>query len=336
MSNIFISLTSYGERINTVHHVVSSLKKQSARVDKIILWLDENELKKEEVPDSLSNLEDSVFEVRFCPNYKSYKKLIPTLHAYPEVTVITFDDDIIIPDGVVDCFIDAHLKCPDAIVASRGRLIARNDEKVLESYDQWMLINNPTNVTSEYGILPIGYGGVLYPTGSLNNKVLDSEVFMTLADNADDIWFKCMSLLNHTPTLILPRKVSEKFHVIDRTQDVALYRTVNTEDRNLKCFYAIKNKYKELDVIFEKDSFTQVSIDSQFLHDLLSRPKLFDSKSDAVDFFRSAAIEVEGVNIKLADKLMRIARKYRPNGPLINKKIQVYKEKIAKSKILRD
>ena len=325
---IIISLTSYAERINVVHLVVESLKKQTYQVDKIVLWLDEAELSRQQLPTALAALEDELFEVRFCPNYKSYKKLVPSLKAFPDAHIITFDDDIIIPANVVEAFVDAHQRHPRAVIASRGRLMMMGENGDFEGYDRWTLLNNDTEVEAPFSIIPIGYGGVLYPNSSMDVEVTNVDQFRALADNADDIWFKCMSLLKHTPTIILPRSVSDKFKIIDNTQETALYLTVNTDDRNVKCLQAIAHAYPALGAIFKSDTFKLVTIDNRLLNQLLSRPNLFDSSEKAVSFFRDTAMKIEHSHLNLAYQLMLIARKYRPQGPLINRKISEYKAKM--------
>ncbi|WP_137222060.1 hypothetical protein [Shewanella sp. MEBiC00475] len=325
---IIISLTSYAERINVVHLVVESLKKQTYQVDKIVLWLDETELTRPQLPQALVALEDELFEVRFCPNYKSYKKLVPSLVAFSDAHIITFDDDIIIPTNVVEAFVDAHQRHSNAVIASRGRLMMTDEHGAFEGYDKWTLLNNDTEVMAPFSIIPIGYGGVLYPNGGLDSEVINVDQFSALANNADDIWFKCMSLLKHTPTVILPRSVSDKFKVIENTQEIALYLTVNTDDRNGKCLQAIAQAYPALFTLFKSDTFQHVTIDNRLLSQLLSRPNLFDSSEKAVSFFRDAAMKIEHSHLNLAYQLMLTARKYRPQGPLINRKIREYQAKM--------
>lgn len=328
MHQIIISLTSYGERINVVHLVVESLKKQTYQVDKIVLWLDETELARQQLPAALVALEDELFEIRFCPNYKSYKKLVPSLVAFSNAHIITFDDDIIIPSHVVASFVEAHQRHPEAVIAARGRLMMTDQNGNFEGYDKWTLLNNDTEVMAPFGILPIGYGGVLYPLGSLHREVTNVEQFRALADNADDIWFKCMSLLKHTPTVVLPRNVSDSYRIIENTQEGALYLTVNTNDRNRQCLIAIADAYPDIRKMFMAETFSLVTIDSRLLNQLLSRPVLFDSTENAVAFFRDAAMKVEHSHLNLACQLMTLARKYRPQGPLINRKIREYQAKM--------
>ncbi|WP_462169257.1 hypothetical protein [Pseudoalteromonas lipolytica] len=328
MKQLIISLTTYGERLNTVHLVVDSLKQQTYRASKILLWLDETELAYEKIPEELRALEDELFEIRFCPNYKSYKKLIPTLNQFPDASIITFDDDIIIPPLTVQTFVEASTRFANTIIAARGRFILKDKNGTLKKYQDWNLITNSSEVIAEKCILPIGYGGILYPPRSLHCDSCDVDKFSGLADNADDIWFKCMALLNGFGTLILPRTVSTGYREIAGTQSSALYLTVNTEDRNIRCLNAIKKSYPTLDEIFSSDDFSYVKVTSDYLSEMQSMPSLFINRQQAAGFFREAALAVEDSNMRVALELMEKAKKCRPNGPLINRKIKEYKSKL--------
>ncbi|WP_112478450.1 hypothetical protein [Vibrio variabilis] len=48
-----------------------------------------------------------------------------------------------------------------------------------------------------------------------------------------------------------------------------------------------------------------------------------------VDFLRDEAIRLENKDIRLALKLMEIAHKARPNGPVISQKVQQYRQKVS-------
>ena len=51
-----------------------------------------------------------------------------------------------------------------------------------------------------------------------------------------------------------------------------------------------------------------------------------------VEFLRNKAISLENTDLKLAIKMMLIAKVYRPNGPVINKKINEYRKKLSVNK----
>ncbi len=56
------------------------------------------------------------------------------------------------------------------------------------------------------------------------------------------------------------------------------------------------------------------------------KPDISDEEIDAI---RNAAIRLEALDLKTSHDLMSIARKYRPQGSLINKKLEQYKEQLG-------
>ena len=90
---LVVSLTTFGQRVFDVHLVVESIMQQTVLPNRIILWLDETEFNESSLPLSLKKMQQRGLEIRYCPNLRSYKKIIPTLKLVPEATVITIDDD---------------------------------------------------------------------------------------------------------------------------------------------------------------------------------------------------------------------------------------------------
>ena len=263
--DIIISLTTYSKRIKTVHKTISSLLNQSLRVDKILLWLDETEVKHSELPAELIALESDVFEICFCPNYKSYKKLIPTLECYPEAVIITFDDDINYPQDQVEKLVHAHFEQPNEIITSVARNIQIQDGQILP-YSDWLHTFREQVGKAYWQLLPIGVGGVLYPVGSLHKEVMNVEAFMTLAPHGDDLWFKCMTLLNDRKVIALNHGYNLSGNTIEGTQDVGLWQTFNEgSDSNFNQLNSIVEYYS---------SVKKKVMASEFSHTTLSNIEL--------------------------------------------------------------
>ena len=139
-------------------------------------------------------LKERGVEIRFCEDYKSYKKLIPTLREFPEAIIITVDDDVIYPMDLVERLIKAYKKDPGSVHYCRGHRIILNENKKPVSYNNW--INNYKGLDLSSLNFPTGIGGILYPPHCFHQDVLREDIFMKLCPLADDIWFKTMSLLN--------------------------------------------------------------------------------------------------------------------------------------------
>jgi hypothetical protein len=86
---LIISLTSYPARFSSLHLVLRALLSQSVAADRVILWLDPGD---EDLLPRAARLPG--LEIRTCPNWRSYKKIVPTLLEAPEAYIVTADDDI--------------------------------------------------------------------------------------------------------------------------------------------------------------------------------------------------------------------------------------------------
>ena len=98
---IIVSLTSYPQRIDIVYKVIDSLLRQSLKPDVVVLWLARDEFPRQEqsLPRELRRYIKFGLTIRWCENLRSYKKLIPSLKAYPSDTIVTADDDILYPEN---------------------------------------------------------------------------------------------------------------------------------------------------------------------------------------------------------------------------------------------
>lgn len=113
-----ISLTSWKARINTVGLTLFSLYKQCPGFH-IVLVLSEEEFpnKEKELPDTvMAFVEQNLIEILWViPNYKSMKKVIFTMQKYPDIPVISADDDCLYTCNYAENLYTAWQKQPDTI-----------------------------------------------------------------------------------------------------------------------------------------------------------------------------------------------------------------------------
>jgi len=244
-SELIVSFTTYNKRIHDVHLVIESIAQQTLKPNRLILWLDENEFTLESIPLILHKQIDRGLEVRFCPNYKSYKKLIPTLKLFPNANIITIDDDILYPHDMVEMLMKEHIRYPRHIIGHRAHEIKLNNNEVLP-YDEW---ENETkkHQCSIFCFITTG-GGTLFPTNSFILEVANHEVFLSLCPNADDIWFKAMALLNDVKCKKVEdnRDFFNRFLLLSNSQDIALYKeNIINNDTQLKAVFEYYDLYKK-------------------------------------------------------------------------------------------
>lgn len=79
---VIVSLTSYSRRVEQVHVSIESLMRQTVKPNRIILWLDDS-WNHNNLPAALLMQMRRGLEVRFCPDYRSYKNSFPRSGNFP-------------------------------------------------------------------------------------------------------------------------------------------------------------------------------------------------------------------------------------------------------------
>lgn len=190
MKNLVVSLTSFPGRIEKVWQTIFSLKLQTFRPEKIILWLSEIEFPSRNLPISLTDLTDSQFEIRFVKeNLRSHLKYYHAFKEFSTSYIITVDDDMFYNKNTVKNLVLKSGKYPDAIISNRVRKM-RFFEKSLLSYNLW---DTRVRVEKDPDLFLLGVDGVLYPPGSMPPLTTRSEKFMELAPLADDVWLNAIT-----------------------------------------------------------------------------------------------------------------------------------------------
>lgn len=240
---VILSLTSYSTRIDTVYLTILSLLTQTHRADRVILWLSELDFSLDILPKKLKSLQNYGLTIAFCPDIRSYKKLIPTIKLYPDNIIITFDDDVIYPENQVHRLLETYKNNKNSVVCHRAHKLLKNNRGELRPYKQWEF--DVREKKPAFDIVPIGIGGVLYPPGCFWQEVINEAAFMKLCPDADDLWFKAMTLKNGYMSKVVDEPVEYRDYLqIPSTRNNSLWQSnVTNNDRQLK---AILTAYPEL------------------------------------------------------------------------------------------
>jgi hypothetical protein len=192
---VVVTLTSFPARIGETWIAIESIFQQTRVPGRIILVLAEEEFPGRKLPKYILSQEARGLTVLWTDvNYRSYDKLLPVLKRYPDATVITIDDDKIMPRNLVADLVDASSENPGWIIGYRGwEMLVRSGELAFGRGWKRATPDSPP----ERVFIP-GNSGVLYPPGSLHPTVHDIETAMELAPTSDDIWFWACSVLNGT------------------------------------------------------------------------------------------------------------------------------------------
>jgi hypothetical protein len=190
---LVLSVTSFPPRFPTLSLTLRGLLSQSVRPDATILWVAHRD--RGLLPDDVIALQMFGLSIRTCDDLGSYKKIVPLLETEAEAFVATADDDNYYPPNWLETLVAGQEKWPGAIICHTARVVQFDIEGRPKPYRQW-----PRAASNLDGpLLPTGFGGVLYPPGSLSAEATDRELFMKLSPTADDLWLKWMSARRNTP-----------------------------------------------------------------------------------------------------------------------------------------
>lgn len=196
VSNVIISLTSFPARLNTIWQCIESLKRQSVTPEKIILYLSKEQVSQSELPSSLVNEEDDLFEIRMVDgDIRSHKKYYYAMKEYPDKIIVTTDDDVIYPPFMLSCLLEAHSQYPEDVIANYTHVI-KHKNGVVAPYIEWYDLPAEQNKIDETpNQIQVGIGGVLYPPKSLFKDVFNIDLARELSFLADDLWLFAQTIM---------------------------------------------------------------------------------------------------------------------------------------------
>lgn len=233
---LIVSLTSYPPRFPTLALTLRSLSRQSVQPDRIILWLDagDDALLPRDVTDQ-SNI-----EIRICPPWRSFKKLVPTVQLAPDAYVVTADDDVYYPVDWLKKLADAAQSGATVACLRAHRVVVSHGAP--EGYESWQ--HNLEMPETGPLVFPTGVSGVIYAPNVFHADVTRDDLFMKLAPSADDIWLYWMHRLQGSK----PVKLGQRARILEwaGTQSVSLRATnrlANEQGGNDRAIAALMKHY---------------------------------------------------------------------------------------------
>lgn len=198
-AELIVSLTSYPARFNTLHLTLISILRQTTRPDRLILWIAHDDMPL--LPEAVSRLTQYGLEIRACVDLRSYKKIIPTLEAFPDAFIVTADDDIHYHRNWLYELVDSYMQKPADVICQRGHCVRLDQTGNPLSYLDWSW-----NITEELEsplVAATGVGGVLYRPGVFDNRAVDASLFLSVCPTADDLWLYWMIRLKGASVRVL-------------------------------------------------------------------------------------------------------------------------------------
>ncbi len=225
--NIIVSFTSYGIRLKKCTWLAAySMLQQSTKPEKIILYLDYS-FQSIKLPYPIRKLLKMGLEIAYCKDIRSYKKLIPALSMFPQKTIITIDDDIYYSKHLIKNLYETSIENPKSICANTAIEITLDEKKNPLPYTKW----NRSISSHAHLLFAVGCGGILYPPNSLNMDLLAEKDFMSIAPNADDIWFFATRIKSGSH-LALAKKYKIILHPVNYLYE-RLHRDAGLTEKNV-------------------------------------------------------------------------------------------------------
>lgn len=247
--DFIVSLTTFPQRIQTLKYTLYSIVNQNLQPKKIILSLSTEEFKDKVLPDEILEFQKYGLEILWNDsNLKQYNKIIPILEKYKDDVIITLDDDIYYPQGLLKGLFEAHLSNKNVIWCQRARMIKINNGAI-DSFFNWKLIKKDDTIHQNkpsFRIFLEGVGGVLYPPNIFYKDVNNISKFMKLSPKADDVWLWAMAVLNMTKIGVVKNNLMSNGNAMTispHNTSLWLDNLVSGNDRQIK---AIVESYPQI------------------------------------------------------------------------------------------
>ena len=215
---LVVSLTSYPPRFPTLDLTLRRLLSQDVAPDELVLWIAHQD--RASLPRRVEHLQEHGLTIGTCEDLRSYKKIVPALGAYPDAFIAICDDDTNYPTRWLRALVEGY-RDPQEVVCHKARRFAVDLDGQVLRYENWPSLFEEE--AAGRSVLPIGFGGVLYPPGSLPPETLDAERFMRLCPHGDDLWLFWLSRLAGC-TARRTSTINKRFGGWPGTQSVALWR----------------------------------------------------------------------------------------------------------------
>lgn len=183
----FASMTTYPGRFKSALVAIESISNQTKRPYALVVNISEEDWKAAQL--------DFIRKAKFafkgwlivepCVNLKPANKIIPTAQKHGDSIIITFDDDVVYPADRAEKLLEKHKEYRDHPIAFRTRKIIFNKKKPMP-YVSWHVshdVDGPDKLN-----FPTSVSGSLYPANFFPDSFFDTEKYIKLSHDNDDIW----------------------------------------------------------------------------------------------------------------------------------------------------
>jgi len=236
-----VSMTTYGDRLRSVHLVLESIAAGSVLPSRMILWVDSEEAFVNRTP-GLQRLVERGLEINRSENFGPHTKYYPYLVATDkfDTPLVTADDDLLYSKWWLEGLDRAYRENPSSVNCYRAHRM-RLERGAIAPYVSWGACKTKTPSFLNFGT---GVSGCIYPPTLLERLKLAGTEFLQLCPKADDVWLHVNALRAGMQTRqILDRPL--RFPFVPGTQGSGLYHSNVLLSRNDE---QIRNTYKASDI----------------------------------------------------------------------------------------
>jgi hypothetical protein len=216
-ADFVVSIASYPKRAYLLPAVFEALNTQTTVPKKWLLVLSEEEWPDMKLPNFLNKLIKRGLEIVWVRNNTyAVKKLVPVIEKYPELGVITFDDELIYGKYVIEKLIQYSNTNKGAIIGHVGKQLVQKEGILKMVYRD---NNNADLKTPSTQVYFLGGSGTYYPANSLDGTVTDSKAIAKIVPGrGSDIWFWAAAVANGTKQICLGSKTDSTLYFAIPTQ----------------------------------------------------------------------------------------------------------------------
>lgn len=255
----YLSITSIFQNQDILIPTLKSISNQSIKPEKCYIYLSEEPylkdlgFKNKIISDNLSKFiqnNNTIFEIKWCKNTGSYRKLLPLLQEKWEedCIIITIDDDTEYDKDLIKNYLNDYNK-HKCCINYRGFTMKFSNSLTEIKY----LIRENKREKYLYNFLT-GKGGALYQPSffkKTEDLIFREDLFSSLCPTGDDIWFNFVRICNSIELYIPDIKFMNK----DLTKnETALAVNYNCSNVDLNTINIVKTVKELINLGYLKDT----------------------------------------------------------------------------------
>lgn len=293
LKNIVISFTSYPIRFLALEEVVKSVFSQTQSFDRLIIWLDPDEVSKKEdgLPTRLLLFKKLGLTIKWKKNLKPHTKYFYAFSEFPDDLIVTIDDDIIYEKDTLKNLYLSYLRFPNCVITNRAHRILFDKKGKIKPYKDWEWDTKRFINEMRFDLLATGVLGVLYPSPGriFNTCLIDEEEIRNYALEQDDIFLKFVELLSDVP--VVRSSNNTRLNFVNGSQEVGLnYSNVVHNNGNDNFISTLQQRF-----------FLQTNEEPCALRKILAEKHKIISEKEKKNHF-SASLKIRSIDF-LKDKL---------------------------------